>query len=121
MTEVAITSRAREVREIELGEGSAPHGVIGQLLAHLDRYLGEWLRAPGSGGARQTPQRAGAAVRENDGDDGHRRAGPAAAGSADLGHRSLQLPLRLLHAEGGLRARLPVPRARRAADVRGDR
>ena len=59
MTEVAITSRAREVREIELGEGSAPHGVIGQLLAHLDRYLGEWLQAPGSGGARQTPQRAG--------------------------------------------------------------
>lgn len=51
MTEAAITSRAREVREIELGEGSAPHGVIGQLLAHVDRYLGEWLRAPGSGGA----------------------------------------------------------------------
>jgi hypothetical protein len=41
MTEAAITSRAREVREIELGEGSAPHGVIGQLLAHLDRYLGK--------------------------------------------------------------------------------
>jgi GTP 3',8-cyclase len=37
-----------------------------------------------------------AAVRENDCDDGHRHAGPAAARSADLGHRSLQLPLRLL-------------------------
>ena len=60
-------------------------------------------------------------MRENACDDGHRHAGPAAARSADLGHRSLQLPLRLLHAQGGLRARLRVPRARRAADVRGDR
>ena len=47
MTEVAITSRAREVREIELGEGSAPHGVIGQPLAHLDRYLAANTAASG--------------------------------------------------------------------------
>ena len=57
-----------------------------------------------------------------------RRAGPLAdtrgrraARPAHLGHRPLQLPLRLLHAEGGLRPRLPVPAARRAADLRGDR
>ena len=37
---------------------------------------------------------------------------PAAARPAHLGHRPLQLPLRLLHAEGGLRARLRVPRPR---------
>jgi hypothetical protein len=59
----------------------------------------------------------GAGAWENDRDDGHRRAGPAAARSADLGHRSLQFPLRLLHAPRGLRARLRVPRARRASDV----
>ena len=46
---------------------------------------------------------------------------PAAARPAHLGHRPLQLPLRLLHAEGGLRPRLPLPRAARAADLRGDR
>ncbi len=40
---------------------------------------------------------------------------------AHLGHRPLQLPLRLLHAEGCLRPRLPIPAARGAADVRGDR
>ena len=33
----------------------------------------------------------------------------------DLGHRPLQLPLRLLHAEGGLRPRLPLPDRERAA------
>src|SRR6266508_1113284 len=43
------------------------------------------------------------------GDAGHTR--PAAARPTHLRHRPLQLPLRLLHAEGGLRARLPVPRA----------
>ena len=46
---------------------------------------------------------------------------PPAPRPADLGHRPLQLPLRLLHAEGGLRARPSVPRAARAPDVRGDR
>ena len=40
---------------------------------------------------------------------------------ADLGHRPLQLPLRLLHAEGGIRPRLPVRRPQGAAHVRGDR
>ena len=50
-----------------------------------------------------------------------RHARPAAARPAHLGHRPLQLPLRLLHAEGRVRPRLPVPAARRAADVRGDR
>ena len=35
-----------------------------------------------------------------------RHAGAAGAGPADLGHGPLQLPLRLLHAEGGLRPRL---------------
>ena len=43
---------------------------------------------------------------------GARHPGPAAARPADLGHRPLQLPLRLLHAEGGLRPRLPLPRPR---------
>src|SRR5262249_22529014 len=47
--------------------------------------------------------------------------GPAARDAARLDHRPLQLPLRLLHAEGGLRARLRVPRAARAALARGDR
>ena len=46
--------------------------------------------------------------------------GRAPARPAHLGHRPLQLPLRLLHAQGRLRARLPVPAARRPADVRGD-
>ena len=50
-----------------------------------------------------------------------RQAGAADPGSAHLGHRPLQLPLRLLHAEGGLRPRLRVPRPRRAPDLRGDR
>ena len=50
-----------------------------------------------------------------------RHARPAAARPAHLGHRPLQLPLRLLHAEGRVRPRLPVPAARGAADVRGDR
>ena len=55
MTEVAITSRAREVREIELGEGSAPHGVIGQLLEHLDRYLAANTAASGDALKRGEP------------------------------------------------------------------
>ena len=38
--------------------------------------------------------------------------GPPAPRPAHLGHRPLQLPLRVLHAEGGLRARLPLPRPR---------
>ena len=50
-----------------------------------------------------------------------RHARPAATRPAHLGHRPVQLPLRLLHAEGGLRARLRVPRPARAAHVRGDR
>ena len=48
-------------------------------------------------------------------------AGPAAARPADLGHGPLQLPLHVLHAQGGLRARLRVPAARPGPDVRGDR
>src|ERR687895_1943035 len=55
MTEVAITSRAREVREIELGEGSAPHAVIGQLLEHLDRYLAADTAASGDALKRGEP------------------------------------------------------------------
>ena len=50
-----------------------------------------------------------------------RQAGAADPGSPHLGHRPLQLPLRLLHAEGGLRPRLSVPPPRRAPDLRGDR
>ncbi len=41
--------------------------------------------------------------------------------SAHIGHRPLQLPLRLLHAEGRVRRRLPVPASRGPAHVRGDR
>ena len=41
-----------------------------------------------------------------------RHAGPAVARPAHLGHRPLQLPLRLLHAEGGVRRDYPfLPRA----------
>ena len=46
---------------------------------------------------------------------------PAAARPAHLGHRPLQLPLHVLHAQGGLRARLRVPAARPGPVVRGDR
>ena len=52
---------------------------------------------------------------------GARRLRPAAARPPDLGHRPLQLPLHLLHAEGGLRQRLPLSRAAGAARLRGDR
>src|SRR5215211_6854374 len=38
-----------------------------------------------------------------------------------LGHRPLQLPLHLLHAEGGLREQLSLPTQSRPAHVRGDR
>ena len=38
---------------------------------------------------------------------------PAAARPAHLGHRPLQLPLQLLHAEGGVRQALQLPAARR--------
>ena len=56
-----------------------------------------------------------------DGRAGHARpVRPAAARPADLGHRSLQLPVPVLHARRGLRARLRVPAARRDPDVRGD-
>ena len=44
-----------------------------------------------------------------------------AARPAHLGHRPLQFPLQLLHAEGGLRPELCVPAALVAADLRGDR
>ena len=47
--------------------------------------------------------------------DGSRHARPPAPRPADLGHRPLQLPLHLLHAEGGLRPGLPVPAPRPAA------
>ncbi len=52
--------------------------------------------------------------------DSARHLRPAASRPAHLGHRPLQLPLRLLHAEGGLRPRPSVPRPARAADLRGD-
>ena len=51
----------------------------------------------------------------------HRHSRTAAPRPAHLGHRPLQLPLHLLHAEGGVRPRLRVPAPRAAADVRGDR
>jgi cyclic pyranopterin phosphate synthase len=47
-------------------------------------------------------------------DDRARHVRTPGARPADLGHRPLQLPLRLLHAEGGLRPRLPLPAAPRA-------
>ena len=49
------------------------------------------------------------------------RAAAAAARPAHLGHRPLQLPLQLLHAEGDLRQALRVPAAVVAAQLRGDR
>ena len=51
---------------------------------------------------------------------GRRHARAGALRPADLGDRPLQLPLRLLHAEGRLRRRLSVPAAHRPADVRGN-
>src|SRR3954470_5016046 len=53
--------------------------------------------------------------------DAHRHPRAAAARSAHLRHGPLQLPLSVLHAEGGLRARLRVHGARGVADARGDR
>ena len=50
-----------------------------------------------------------------------RPSAPPAARPAHLAHRPLQLPLHLLHAEGDLRAGVPVPAAQRGAVVRGDR
>ena len=50
-----------------------------------------------------------------------RQARPPARDPAHLDHRPLQLPLRLLHAEGGLRPRPRLPRAQGAAELRGDR
>ena len=50
-----------------------------------------------------------------------RHARPGAARPAHLGHRPLQLPLHLLHAQGGLRRGLRVPAARPGPDLRGDR
>src|SRR6266516_5424638 len=47
----------------------------------------------------------------------HRRLGPGNPQRAGFRHRQVQLPLPLLHAGGGSR----VARARRAADLRGDR
>ena len=51
--------------------------------------------------------------------DRHARARDARP--AHLGHRSLQLPVHLLHAEGDLREGLRVPAARPGPDLRGDR
>jgi hypothetical protein len=47
-----------------------------------------------------------------------RHARPAPTRRAHLGHGPLQLPLYLLHAEGGVRARLPVLGSRRSPHVR---
>ena len=53
--------------------------------------------------------------------DRPRPARTADARPAHLGHRPLQLPVHLLHAQRGVRSRVPLPAARRPADVRGDR
>ncbi len=58
-------------------------------------------------------------VRSLCGDDRYLRT--AAPRPAHLGHRPLQLPLRLLHAEGGLRSRLPFHGSQGAPQLRGDR
>ena len=68
--------------------------------------------------------RAGAHVharRRRPGRPDARRLRAAAGDAAHLGHRPVQLPLRLLHAEGRLRQRPRVPRAPGAVDARGDR
>ena len=72
-----------------------------------------------SGGPSRPREPTGEALRCTR--DGHRTPGTAAARPADLGHRPLQLPLRLLHAEGGLRQRLPLHGPQGAAQLRGDR
>src|SRR3970282_2640241 len=46
--------------------------------------------------------------------------GPAPPAPPSPGHRPLQLPLHLLHAEKSLRPRLPFPRPARAVDLRRD-
>ena len=51
--------------------------------------------------------------------DRHARSGDARP--AHLGHRPLQLPLHLLHAQGDLREGLRVPAARPGPELRGDR
>ena len=78
---------------------------------------------PSSPGRRRSrAPRAPADASAFDGRPGRR--GPVrarAARPADLGHRPVQLPLPVLHAGRGLRARLRVPAPRPGADVRGDR
>ena len=89
----------------------ATHGTIAAMgetvipLADL-RYDGAGAAHPGATAARAGPA--------------ERPARPAAARPAHLGHRPLQLPLRLLHAQGGVRRHLPVPAAEVAAELRGD-
>ena len=68
---------------------------------------------------RPRPDRAPRRLRRPAGAAGPVRAGPARP--PDLGHGPLQLPLPLLHAGRGVRARLRVPAARGGPVVRGDR
>src|SRR6188474_2782543 len=76
--------------------------------------------APPNGHEGVPGYHAGDAHPDTDPEPGHQRRndaperplGPAPPRPADLGHGPVQLPLHLLHAEGDLRARLPVPPAR---------
>ena len=81
--------------------------------------------APAQATLRAATDEAGSLGRASAGyparDDGHGHHGPEPARPADLGHGPVQLPLRLLHAERGVRPQLPVHGPQGAADVRGDR
>src|SRR5262245_4343196 len=69
----------------------------------------------GSARARRTPGDANLLDQSR-----ARSIGPPSPRSAHLGHRSLQLPLPLLHAGGDLRRSLRVPVAAATAHVRGN-
>src|SRR5688572_853108 len=94
---------------LELAFGLVAHAFHGLLLSPCVGTRHARSAWPGNAGLGLT---RGAARR-------HARA--ADPGPPRLGHRPLQLPLRLLHAEGGLRARPCVPPAGRAPDLRRDR
>ena len=106
-----------------------PAGVGTVQLASGTSGLRRWYRRGPTTSPAASPGSTQLGVRCADGPAGHLRRAPGLdrhartgdARPAHLGHRPLQLPLHLLHAQGGLRARLRVPAARPGPDLRGDR
>ena len=103
----------RRGRLLAVGSGAGRHaGTIGAWAEKDHRRR----RPPLSRAARRASRRNASRAHERRLD----RLRPAAARPAHLGHRSMQLPLQLLHAQGGLRQPPRVPAAVRAAELRRD-